>query len=696
MPRGLVVVIVAYGVPDLLRECLAGLEGKYRTIVVDNSSSAAVRDIVNERGASYIDPGRNLGFSAGVNRALGELDLRNTDVLLLNPDSTIDPVAIDGLRARLAGGGRLACVAPSQRRRGSAVEERVGWPFPTPLGAWIEAIGLGALRRRHGFAIGAVLLFRGEALVEVGGFDERFFLYAEETDWQRRARRLGWGTAICREIWATHIGAASDADAHRRELRFHTGAERYVRKYHGRLGWTSYRLANIAGATARAIALRGERRRAAAGRAWIYMRGPDRVARKAGAVPPPVSRVPDLSGNRGLMEAAPMRRGGRPPLRVLLDARDLGINRKGVGRVLEEVVPRLVQLDPDRYVAVATPAGRQRLAAMGSDQVGTMRHVPQSLWEQLVLPMTAAVLGVDAIYSHRECAALWGPPVLLHVTEDPEIRWGRQIDPAGRERVRRGYSHLFMDRSLQRARVVASTESTRSDLVRRHGLRPEQVSVVALGVDHRRFAASGATTRGTSQYFFCLGSDDPRDNCELVLEAFARFLSESDDVVALVLAGDLHDQTRRIEALSRHLGVEALVDMPGRITDAQLSARYAQALATICVSNNEGFGLQPLEALACGSLLIAGRTAAVEEVTRGATVLWTDLEVGSLAAAMTTVVKSPGLREAAATANPAVAARFDWSVTAVELHQLLEELAFASVGVRRRHRSRGRTCRLQP
>jgi glycosyltransferase involved in cell wall biosynthesis len=383
------------------------------------------------------------------------------------------------------------------------------------------------------------------------------------------------------------------------------------------------------------------------------------------------------------MEAAPLRQGGRPPLRVLLDARDLGINRKGVGRVLEEVVPRLVQLDPDRYVAIATPAARRKLAAMGSDQVGTMRHVPQSVWEQLVLPMTAKVLGVDATYSHRECAALWGPPVLLHVTEDPEIRWERQTDPDVRERLRRGYSNLFMDRSLQRARVVTSTESTRADLVRRHGLRPEQVSVVALGVDHGRFVASGSTTRGTSQYFFCLGSDDPRDNCELVIEAFAKFLSESDDVVALVLAGDLHDQTRRLEALSRRLGVEALVDMPGRISDTQLSARYAQALATICVSSNEGFGLQPLEALACGSLLVAARTPAVEEVTRGATVLWADLEVGSLAAAMTTVVKSPGLREAAANSNPVAAARFDWSVTAVALHQLLEELALAGIGVRK-------------
>jgi GT2 family glycosyltransferase/glycosyltransferase involved in cell wall biosynthesis len=677
--RGLAVVVVAYGVPTLLAECLAALGGHYRVIVVDNSSSADVRAVVSEAAASYIDPGRNLGFAAGVNRALDELELSGTDVLLLNPDSTIDPASVEGLRSCLADDPRLACVAPAQRQHGSSTEDRVAWPFPTPLGAWIEAIGLGVLRRRRDFAIGAVLLLRGEALVAVGGFDERFFLYAEETDWQQRAGRLGWRTAVCDEIWATHVGAGTDGDAYRRELRFHAGAERYVRKYHCRVGWMSYRLAKLSGATARAIVLNGERRRAAAQRAWIYACGPDRLARKAGVVPPPVPRVPELCGYRRPSDVASRRvaAASSPPLRILLDARDVGINPKGVGRALEEVVPRLMQLDPDRYLAVATPAAKPRLASVDPDRLKIVRRFPQSVWEQFVLPSVATVLGVDATYSFRECAAIWGPPVLLHVTEDPEVRWKRQTAPDGRERARRRYSRFFMDRSLQRARVVTCTESTRSDLVRRHGLRSEQVSVVPLGVDRKRFAASASARSPTSSYFFCLASDDPRDHGELVLEAFAQFCSESNDATRLVMAGDLGDQLSRIEVLASRLGVRARVEMPGWIGDEQLSAYYANSLATICASSHEGFGLQPLEALACGSLLIAAPTPAVEEVTSGAVVLWAELEVGPLAAAMSTALSSPALREDAANTNPAIASRFDWSATAAKLHRFLEELALA-------------------
>ena len=415
-----------------------------------------------------------------------------------------------------------------------------------------------------------MLLLRGDALLEVGGFDERYFLYAEETDWQRRATRLGWRTTVREGIWATHVGAATDGDAYRRELRFHSGAERYIRKHHGSLGWAGYRAATFAGASVRAVVLTGERRRGAARRAWIYACGPLRLARGAGVVPPTVPRVPTLSASREEADGSQSRRlrlQRSPPLRILLDARDAGINHKGVGRVLDEVVPRLLQLDPNRYIVVATSAAETRFAPADRDRLRIVPRVPQSLWEQLVLPLVALRLGVDATYCHRECAAIWGPPVLLHVTEDPEVRWERERDFGAREWARRRYSRFFMDRALQRARVVTSSQSSRADLTWRHGLRAEQVGIVPLGVDVKRFVLSGSAETRRPPYFFCLGSADPRDHCDLVVQAFARLHAESKQSVRLLMAGDLGHQTSQIAALSRRLGVAALVDLPGRITD---------------------------------------------------------------------------------------------------------------------------------
>ena len=186
-------VVVAYGDPEPLRRNLECLADTQRLLLVDNSSSAATAAIAATLGARYIDPGENLGFAAAVNRALGVLDVGRCDVLLLNPDASVEPASVEALRRRLHEAQDLACVAPAQSRPGTGVPSIVRWPFPTPGRAWGEALGLGRLEAVRspdkGYLVGSVLLVRGTALREVGGFDEGFFLYAEEADWQRRAQR---------------------------------------------------------------------------------------------------------------------------------------------------------------------------------------------------------------------------------------------------------------------------------------------------------------------------------------------------------------------------------------------------------------------------------------------------------------------------------------------------------------------------
>jgi GT2 family glycosyltransferase len=149
----------------------------------------------------------------------------------------------------------------------------VWWPFPTPWGACVEAIGLGSLRRREDFAIGSILMLRRDALEQIGPLDERFFLYAEETDWQFRARKLGWTIEVA-DVAATHEGGGTGGDPTVREAHFYGSAERYVRKHYGAAGWQIYRLANVAGAAVRGVLLPGERGAAARRRRAIFARGP--------------------------------------------------------------------------------------------------------------------------------------------------------------------------------------------------------------------------------------------------------------------------------------------------------------------------------------------------------------------------------------------------------------------------------------
>jgi GT2 family glycosyltransferase len=295
VPAPLHVVVVAYGDPAVLGDCLGALGGKYPVVVVDNSSSTSTRDVAARAGATYLDPGENLGFAAAVNLGLGVTPLLDRDVLLLNPDAVIGPEDVERLRAALHEGPTVACVAPAQHRPGTDTSSPVCWPFPTPSGAWTEALGLGRFTRRWGYVIASVLLVRGRALVDVGGLDEGFFLYAEEADWERRATLRGWTVSYCPEASAMHVGAATDPDATRREVRFHTGVETYIRKWHGGRGWRSYQAATVLTALRRA-ALSRRRRGASLRLARLYAGGPARTAYRRGDVPVRPHHVPVFAG----------------------------------------------------------------------------------------------------------------------------------------------------------------------------------------------------------------------------------------------------------------------------------------------------------------------------------------------------------------------------------------------------------------
>jgi len=284
LDRGVEVIVVAYGAPALLRAALEPLAGMTVT-VIDNSSLAQISALCEELGVRYIDSGGNIGFGPAVNVALADRLEPDSDVLLVNPDARIAPDQVDALHVGLRAAPDLASVGPVQTDD-SGRSARVEWPFPSPANAWLEAVGLGRFQRGPRFVIGSVLLLRAEALAQVGGFDERFFLYAEETDWARRASRLGWRHAAVPGARARHAGGGTSSNGALRAAHFSASQERYMRKHFGTAGWQFARAANWAGAMVRAIALPGARGHEARRRAALYRLGPVRVeARLTGRSP---------------------------------------------------------------------------------------------------------------------------------------------------------------------------------------------------------------------------------------------------------------------------------------------------------------------------------------------------------------------------------------------------------------------------
>lgn len=271
------VVIVAYQSDDHLSECLESLGNPGSVIVVDNGASDATCRLVEATGARYVRSPGNVGFAAAVNRGLDAAWDGQSDVLLLNPDARIRAADVRALQEALhASGTRRAAVGP--RLVGEDGEPQFPeWPLPSPGQVWFDAVGLGRLWRGEKFVVGAVLLLRGDALAEVGKFDERYFLYAEEADWQMRAIRGGWTVAVVHAVSASHVGSASSGDPTLRDRLFHTSAAIFAHRWYGPVGSFVMRMGSLLAAGRRALIGSAESRRRNRGVARLYLRDPARV-----------------------------------------------------------------------------------------------------------------------------------------------------------------------------------------------------------------------------------------------------------------------------------------------------------------------------------------------------------------------------------------------------------------------------------
>jgi GT2 family glycosyltransferase len=232
--------VVTYNTAELtvsaLRRLLDSDQGcDLRVLVHDNASSDGTPEALaaGVPEAEVVAGDENLGFARAVNRILARSEA--PWFLALNSDAWPEPGAVRTLVGAAEAHPRAAVVAPLLLRP-DGTQEHSTHPFPTVPVALLDALGgrswlprrrLEALAlegawgqdrpRAVDWAVGAALLFRREALEELGGLDERFFMYVEDLDWCWRAREAGWEVRFEPAAVVRHVGNASG------EARFGSG-----------------------------------------------------------------------------------------------------------------------------------------------------------------------------------------------------------------------------------------------------------------------------------------------------------------------------------------------------------------------------------------------------------------------------------------------------------------------------------------
>jgi glycosyltransferase involved in cell wall biosynthesis len=248
---------------------------------------------------------------------------------------------------------------------------------------------------------------------------------------------------------------------------------------------------------------------------------------------------------------------------------------------------------------------------------------------------------------------------------------GHRHEPGAYSTAARWYLEATTRYAARRAsRIIAVSQSTADDLVRFYQVPAGRIAVIHSGVDERMHPQTAARVAEVTHrleipgpYFFYVGRNHPRKNLPMLLRAFTEARRRGLEA-SLVLAGP-----GQVECSID--GVHGL----SYVQPDELPALYAGALALTIPSHFEGFGFPVLEAMRCGTAVLASSAGALPEIVGSAGILLNPDDAGAWSQAMIELARDSSLQERLIAAGQRRAADFTWSATATQTWRVLDAVA---------------------
>jgi glycosyltransferase involved in cell wall biosynthesis len=373
-------------------------------------------------------------------------------------------------------------------------------------------------------------------------------------------------------------------------------------------------------------------------------------------------------------------------VRVAFDAHVVGQRESGNETYAVNLLRALVAAPAGNTYQVLTPHPDRLRAAVElplSATVVTVRPATSVLRIPFGIPRAVRRNRSDVLHVSYVAPPLVGCPTVVTVHDLSYLAYPQSLST----RARFILSALVPLSIRRAARVIAVSRFTRDDLVKRYGIAPEKISVIheAAGPQFRVLddaSSQRLPERITEPFVLAVGNLEPRKNLARLVEAFAAVAREPGSTARLVLVGKSKGEAAALEQLVERNGLRDRVVFTGFVEEAQLVLLYNRAALFIYPSLYEGFGLPPLEAMACGCPVVASKVTAMPEVLGDAAFLVDPTSTRDLAEAMRDVLFGRDQRELRAR-GLRQAARYSWTKAAEQTREVYGE----AVAVARRGRT---------
>lgn len=359
-----------------------------------------------------------------------------------------------------------------------------------------------------------------------------------------------------------------------------------------------------------------------------------------------------------------------PPIRIGVDARELLGARTGVGRYLGELLTRWTSRGDGarRRFLLYAPEPLPMAFDPGTVDLRIAGRGRGTLWEQTHLGRAAARDRPDVFFAPAYTAPLGiAAPLALTIHDISFVAHPEWFRP--REGMRRRF---VTRRSAARARVILTdSEFSRGEIAARLGVPADRIRVIPPGVTPRAPAAPAPR----EPLVLFVGSLFNRRRLPDLIEAFARATADLPEGRLEIVGDDRTWPPQDLAGLARRHGVEARTRVSRYLPDAALADLYGRASVFVFLSEYEGFGLTPLEALSAGVPIIVLDTPVAREVYRDAAHFVGRGDIAGTAAAIRAALTEPRFAAPILARAPAVLGLYSWDRAADLTLEALESIA---------------------
>lgn len=364
-------------------------------------------------------------------------------------------------------------------------------------------------------------------------------------------------------------------------------------------------------------------------------------------------------------------------MKIAIDAREAVGAIAGKGRYIQELVKALPKLDPKSqfFLYSKQPLGLDLPDNCENIIIGGLPGLRQ-LW----LALDAKRRGADVMFAPTGYL-----PVVFSLTPTVVTIHDLGVYQKESRPTMRTYlaETLLMGLASRKSKkIVSVSESTKNDLMDRFRVNSDKIDVTLLGYDHDLYQPKSQddqkildTYKLKPGYLLFLGTLEPRKNIVGIIKAFANLPAELRQKHPLVIGGKKGWFYEEIFQTVTDLKLEKEVQFLGRVPDEHLPALYRQAQVFVFPSFYEGFGLPPLEAMACGTPAISSNISSLPEVVGKGGLLIDPHQPAEITKAMNKLLTDEAFYQQCKEEALKQVVKFDWQTTAKQTLAAFKEIA---------------------